>query len=498
MKKEGDDATVAWGLTGETEFLGEVTIKFAWEKKIGELLVGKAVEETLPILQPKNVDRAWGQIVVAKAETLDVRPAGDPEGLRPIDPQHDLMPGASVADAARAWEFYDDWKLKLSITRYELVEVKRGSIERAVIRMEVTRSNVVSVQALYRLRSVQQRLPLRLPAKVSFDTDPLRINGRSVALESEEPTAGPGGDPGAATAAEGAGIAPAAEERAGAAAGAPAAAPAAGGREYFIPLAGHNADEPLVIELRYTMPGNYHRLDLPVFPSNPAVQKVYLCGYVPQELKVLGSRGPWTDEMSWNWYETLSGLPQPIQRDDQLVAWVIEGLNVPNPFQDFATDGLLHTFSTLQPAEPPGGSLRLVAVHKHVLHALVFVLVLAVGLLTIRRPLPQKFAIVVLLVMFLLAVGVFAPAFARQIMDGALLTAILIVAAAWLAWHIARAWSLLAAAWARRRAARAAAPPSPPATPPPAASSPAPADASPAPAEAGSPFSTQEGGPTHE
>jgi hypothetical protein len=227
---------------------------------------------------------------------------------------------------------------------------------------------------------------------------------------------------------------------------------------------------------------------LPVFPSNPAVQKVYLCAYVPQELKVLGSRGPWTDEMSWRWYETLSGLPQPIQRDDQLVAWVIEGLNVPNPFQDFATDGRLYTFSTLQPADPPGGSLRLVAVHKYVLHGLVFVLVLTLGLLAIRRPLPQKFATVVLLVMVLLAIGVFAPAFARQILDGALLTAILIVAAAWSAWHTAQAWSRLSAAWTQRRAARAAAPPSPPAAPPP---TPAATSA------AESPFATQEGGPSN-
>jgi hypothetical protein len=392
------------------------------------------------------------------------------------------MKGASVADAARAWEFHEDWKLKLSVTRYELVEVKRGSIERAVIRMEVTRSGVISVQALYRLRSVQQRLPIVLPKDAAFDTDPLRINGRSVALESEEPTAGPGGGPAGAAA----GDAPAPSDQAGAAAGAStgaSAGPSAGGREYYIPLAGHKADESLLLELRYTMPGSYRRLDLPVFPSKPAVQKVYLCAYVPQEQKVLGSRGPWTDEMSWRWYETLSGLPQPIQRDDQLVAWVIEGLNVPNPFQDFATDGRLYTFSTLQPAEPPGGSLRLVAVHKYLLNGLVLVLVLVAGLLAIRRPLPQKFAIVVLLVMVLLAIGVFAPAFARQIMDGALLTAILIVAAAWLAWHVVRTWSVLAAAWAQRRAARAAAPPSPPATPPPAPA-------------AASPFATQKGGPT--
>ena len=442
--REGGEACVAWSLTGQTEFLGEVALRFAWERQLGELPVGRAIDETVPVLQPKGVDRAAGQIVVAKAETLDVRPAGEPAGLRPIDPQHDLMPGVRVADAARAWEFFGDWALTLAITRYELVEVKRGSIERAVVRIEITRSDVLSVQALYRMRSVQQRLPVALPGDVRFDTDPLRINGRSVALESEQPG---DGEPPEAAASSG---------------------PGSGWREYYIPLAGYSADEPLLIELRYTVAGTHRRLDLPVFPSDPAVQKVYLCAYVPQEQRVVGTRGPWTDEMSSSWYELLSGVPQPMQRDDQLVAWVIEGLSVPNPFQDFATDGRLHTFSTLQPPEPPAGSLRLVAIHKHVLHAVVFVLVLAIGLLVLRRPLSQKLAVVVLFVVVLVGCGVFLPALARQLLDGALWSALLIVAAAWLAWHVALAWRLLSAAWSQRQARRAAAPPSPPATPPPA------------------------------
>jgi hypothetical protein len=407
-----DAGDVAWSLTGETEFLGEVSVKFAWERKIGELEVGKSVDEALPRLQPKNVDRAWGQIVIAKAETLDVRPAGEPSGLRPIDPQHDLMPGARVADAARAFEFYGDWDLTMTIARYELIEVKRTSIERAVVRMEVTRSGVISVQALYRIRSARQRLPLLLPAAVDFDTDPLRINGRSVSLERGDQD------------------------------------------EYFVPLAGRNADEPFLMEVRYTAPGSYRRLDLPEFPSDPAVQKVYLCAYVPQERKVIGSRGPWTDEMAWRWYEMLGGLPRSLQTDDQLVAWVIEGLGVPNPFGDFTTDGRLHTFSTLQPAPPPDGSLRLVAVHENALNVVVFLAVILVGLLVLRRPLPQKLAVVALLVVLLLIAGVFAPILARQVLGGALLSAVLVVVAAWLVWHAAQGYSALTAAALRRRLRR--------------------------------------------
>jgi len=77
---------IAWSLTGETEFLGETKIKLDWEQQIGELAVGKSQEVVLPRLCPKDVDRAWGQVVIAKAETLDVRRSGQPTGLRGIDP----------------------------------------------------------------------------------------------------------------------------------------------------------------------------------------------------------------------------------------------------------------------------------------------------------------------------------------------------------------------------------------------------------------------------
>jgi len=205
--------------------------------------------------------------------------------------------------------------------------------------------------------------------------------------------------------------------------------------------------------LRYTMPGDHRRLDLPEFPSQPAVQKVYLCAYIPRELTLLRSDGPWTDEMEWRWYEALNTTPFPHRTDGQLTAWVIEGLSVPNPAEDFVTDGRLYTFSTLQPAPPPDGSLRLVAVDETVFHWLVFAVVVVLGLLLIPRPLSNKFAAVPLLVAFLLAAGVFLPTFSRQVMDGALLTAILIVLAAWLVWHVWRAWPHVVAALSRKRAA---------------------------------------------
>jgi len=59
-------------------------------------------------------------------------------------------PHPGVPNAARAFEFHDDWSIALQATRFQLEEVKRTSIERAVVRAVVTRGDQVSVQALIR------------------------------------------------------------------------------------------------------------------------------------------------------------------------------------------------------------------------------------------------------------------------------------------------------------------------------------------------------------
>jgi len=172
----GDDAPddlaegyVAWRLSGDAEFMGPETITLKWEEKIEKLDVGKSVGLAVPRLIPRGVDRAWGQVVLAKAESIDVRPAEGEDvvkGLRPIDPQHDLMRGASVPGAARAFEFHEDWALTVVATMYRLEEIKHTSIERGLVRMVIGRNNQVSVQALYRARSARQ------PSAFHWDTRP--------------------------------------------------------------------------------------------------------------------------------------------------------------------------------------------------------------------------------------------------------------------------------------------------------------------------------------
>jgi hypothetical protein len=458
----------AWSLAGETEFLGQVQVRLAWERKIEKLDIGKSVTLAIPRLIPRGADRAWGQIVLAKAETIDVQEsteAGKVTGLRPIDPQNDLMPGASVPGAARALEFQEDWTLAVVATMYKLEDVKRTAIERALVRTVVTRGDQWPVQALYRMRSARQRLLVKLPAGVTFDTEPLRLNGRPVSLERGE----------------------------------------AEGTTFFVPLVGQKADEPFLLELRYTMHGTGLRMECPAFPEEPAVQeqpavqKVYLSAYLPQEWDYLGSIGPWTDEVVWA--VRRGGLrPLARQTDAELIRWVRQGAGVQgnparqgdavaSPEENFPTDGNHYLFSTVGPADPPEGALRLVAMDHDWLSVAVFGIILAVGIaLAFTRAAVRLLAAGAFIVLLVLA-GVFVPTFARQAVNVVMMAAILVVLVIWTLWYIlwtrprdprviarreVRAAARLARAtpWQARPAAAqarpAAPPPVPPAAPPPA------------------------------
>lgn len=390
---------VAWNLRGDKAFKGNAIIKLSWETGIDSLDIGKSATITLPRLVPRDVDRAWGQIVLAKAETIDIRAVADESsislvGLRPIDPRHDLMQGvdpATVKDAARAFEFHDDWALAVTATRYKLEELKRTSIERAFIRTVVTRSDRISTQALYRMRSARQRLAVNLPKGVEFDSDPVRINNKPVPLE---------------------------QGKAG---------------EYFVPLAGSSTQEPFMLDIRYVLPSGSSWLAGPVFPSEPAVQKEYLGAYLPPDWVFLGSIGPWTDELRWRFEDSLVFKSYPRRNDAELVSWVTEGVGVSaNPAETFQTDGRLYLFSTLRPQPPPDGALSLVTINEDLFSVLIFVIVAAVGIFLLRYPTRIRFLAVGAFLTMLVLFGVFVPTFSRQIIGVVLFLAILTVAVIWL------------------------------------------------------------------
>jgi hypothetical protein len=431
----------AWSLAGETEFMGKAEVRLAWERKIEKLDVGQKVTLTIPRLIPRNVDRSWGQIVLAKAETIDIQESAEPgkfTGLRGIDPQQDLMPGASVPGAARAFEFHDDWALAVEATMYKLEDVKRTSIERGLVRMVVTRSGLTPVQALYRVRSARQRLLVKLPDNVTFDTEPLRLNGRPVSLER-------GGQEGGT---------------------------------FFVPLVGVAPDTPFLLELRYTVSGQGLRLECPAFPEEPAVQKVYLSVYLPQELDFLGSTGPWTDELVWV-VRRAGFKPVARQSDSSLISELCEGCTVGgNPGQNFPTDGNQLLFSTLRPAAPPEGALRLVAVNGTWLAVGVFAIVAVIGVgLMFTRARMRLLAIGAAIVLVVLS-GVFLPTFSRQTFDGVTMSAVFLVLILWGLWYLLVTRPRSPSYIARRERRQAAIPTAKKVTPPLAgpASSPPPAE----------------------
>ena len=256
-----------WTITGEQELMGGGQCTLHYERPIEKLGIGKPVDLPMPYLKPRGVDRAWGQIVLVKSETIDVQPAGEPKSLRPIDPQHDLM--SPVPSAARAFEFHDDWTLAVTATRYELEDIKRSSIELALVRMVVTSAGTISVEASYRVRTAWQRIEIELPKGAAFDSQPLRVNGRAVDLG----TGGP--------------------------------------NKYLVPLSAANPDTPVAIELRYTVPGDGSQLVPPAFSKDAAIVKEYVGVYLPETRTLLGTRGPWTEEFDWQGGHAMQRRPCP-------------------------------------------------------------------------------------------------------------------------------------------------------------------------------------------
>lgn len=424
------DGYTAFSFRADKMFKGQAAIALTWETELGSLNIGKSVTVSIPRLVPQGVDRAWGQIVLAKAETIDVRPVDGEEpaglmGLRPIDPRHDLMEGIDsapmypdiagrVENAARAFEFHDEWRLVVTATRYQLEEVKQTSISRAFIRMVVTRSGQVSAQAIYRMRSARQRLTITLPKGVEFDSDPVRINDRSVPLERGQ------------------------EE------------------EFVVPLVGQASNTPFLLDIRYTIPSGGLRFACPAFGAGAAAQKAYLGVYLPPEWELLGSIGPWTDDLHWR-FEGLSGLtPHPRRRDGDLITWVTQDVTrTRNPRETFQTDGRFYLFSTLRPLPPPDGILTLVAVNKDLLGGFAFAIVVILGLTLLRGGSAIRFYAVGAFLTVLILLGVFLPTFSRQILGGVLASALLVVAILWLveylAWRRPRDPDVIARKEARQR-----------------------------------------------
>jgi hypothetical protein len=350
--------------------------------------------DDLPQIKPVGVDRFWGQIAASKAETIEISVKDEPKGLRPIDPQRDLL--TAVPNAARAFEFHEDWSLNLQATRYQLEEVKRTSIDRALVRMVVTRSGQVAVQAIIGCICAQCRW----------------FAGRSSGYR-EPAGAGP----------------------------AQRSTKVVGWCDkkslFFIPLTDHSATSRYG---RAAVPVPVaSQLQVPQFQDDPAVQQVHLAAYLPPEWKLIGIRGPWTNESATTWIDRPWRTEG--QSDGALLVQLRQGIaNCESAGDGFQVDGRRYLFSTLQPAAGPAGALRLITAHENAVHACVFLLVAIAGLVLTPQPAAIRLWWLAGLLIAVVLLAVFAPTLAAAILGWPLYVALGLVLLVWavrcLAWLI--------------------------------------------------------------
>jgi len=384
---------VRWKITGASEISGSGAIQLLWEEKIEKLDSGKSTQLLIPRLNPCGVDRTWGQIVLSKAETMDVSPSDGVRGLRPIDPQTDMMHGRNQPGAARAYEFHADWQLGLDITRYELKEVKATSVERGLVRMVLTKGGATSVQAIYLVKSARQRLAFILPVDVSFDSQPCRINGVPVSLEQ-------------------------------------------GDGQYHVPLLSQDPESLFLLELRYALPKSSPRLECPSFPGEPAMQRIYLSVYLPENRDFLGYWGPWIDENIWA-VQGFSVWPRASQSDAGQIQSMAQGISLDvNAILGFPTEGKALLFSSLRPPAGKKGSLRLVSVRGWLLDGFVLMVVVGGGLLLLPTGFAKRCLAMGSGAVALIFLAVFFPTLARQVADGVLLAGGVVVLILWTLWYL--------------------------------------------------------------
>jgi len=354
-----EEGTVAWEFSGGRELSGTGVFELYWEDALGQLQTGVSRPVNVPRLVPREVDRAYGHIAISKVQTIDLGDSPDNSGLRPIDPRRDIPETDRIENAAAAFEFVGQWTLNLMATRYELEEVKRTSIECGLVRaVMVNNARTLSVQALYQVKSVQQRLTIAMPRGATFDLAPT-INGNTVTLEKDSSDTGD-------TAV------------------------------YFVPLSSTDPEKSFLVELRYSQPLSGGQILLPTFPAEPAVQEMYVAVYVPSDRALKSFKGMWmplfrtSADWSFMKFQRMSVWNDP--SIENLMGQMMQATGTAaSSNRPFATGGgggggQAYLFSTLQPGTDKEAVLKVATIKQSVFYGTalgVFVL-FAVALTRLR------------------------------------------------------------------------------------------------------------------
>jgi len=259
----------AWQLISNRELFGAFQVELSWIESLDDLEVGSAASVSLNPLTPKEVHRSWGQIVIKKAENLDVVPA-ESDGVRPIDPRYDLKLGSTetqIEGAAVAMEFHQAWSVKLDIHRYELESIELSAIELGVIDVQIAKGGKSRVHAVYRVKSAAQRIAVTFPKGSKIPNDPLSINGEAVGIEKGTTT----GDQ----------------------------------ETYLIPLNTITPGEDFVLELKYSIESDGFTVRIPNFTDLHAINQIFMVVHLPSDTVLMDYSGDWDDHLPSSFLETI-------------------------------------------------------------------------------------------------------------------------------------------------------------------------------------------------
>lgn len=394
-----DEDRVAWQLSGAKPILGRGTVQLAWDVVVPEIAVGQRVSRPFETLSVPNVDRARGQILVKRSELFDVQVGEETAGLRAIDPGAELFSGRKQQDVAAALEYVGPWNLNLLVSRYELYDLKRSSVPRSLIRAVWLRNQQLSVQAVYRVKSVNQRLTIQMPPGFDpaqgFDSTPVRVDGQPAAIERGQ------------------------------------------GNSIVIPLGNRDRDAQWLLEMRYTMPVTDASMTggsipVPTFDEECAVQKTQLIVYLPHDWAPLNFGGPWSDELSAEESPAWRPLPRNASSVDQQLEWIATATVPAAGLSDFETDGRPYLFSCLAPPAGDAGALQVTTVNTWLFRGLLVAIVVLLGLLLLRATWSFRLAVVALGIGGWLTAGVLWPFAVQQLDYNSLSATFVLVVATWL------------------------------------------------------------------
>ncbi|MEC9096170.1 MAG: hypothetical protein VX776_06020, partial [Planctomycetota bacterium] len=390
---------VAWELTSNRELLGPVTIEMSWNQPLDTLEANGTDSVVVGKLSPGGVDRSWGQIAITKAENLDVVPVKESsKGLRSIDPQHDIELSGDTTGANLAMEFHgDQWVLDLNVNRYEQENVEKTAVEMGFVRVQLSKGDNAAVHAVFRMRSVDQRIPLKMPVGSQLTNDPLRINGASVGLEIN-----PSED-----------------------------------RSYFIPLTTQSQGETFVVELVYNVSAGSTTITLPVFQNVKAVNQVFVAVEIPSDRLLLSYSGDWDDHLEGSWLEDLQrNLSLGDSRyfnAQEVVDEVTAGFNVGPLYPDNYKKSLY--FSTINPQESP---LALKLAERSQVNTVLFAGLVLLGVIGLFLSLRKQLALLLVVIGSSLGLAMISPVITSSLELSGVIMGVAMVTSVWVLKDIAK------------------------------------------------------------